>query len=372
MSSREVTYSILALLLLTSAFFFISFSDIDSMSRATTTKVSPSSHMQLPTHSVATHFVAQGSVKKLDELLRNLTNSHNSTHTPASRLVITIAVNYAYRNLALNFVCNLKRLRLHNYIVLAMDHTVFQFLAARGANVFFYTIHTHSRRRLLHVSKPMSAEDVFGSSAFLETARRKSLLVLKVLRLGYPVVFSDVDVVWINNPIPLLLQHQSDFVIQSDRSHTNQDTPLNYNLNSGFYYARSSPRTIIALQAIIKFSLAVRRSEQKAFNYVLCGAFKDHHMGPGSRIGANECTYRRGGATVIALPLDSFPNGSDGSLWSASNNFSSAHPEVVAVHANYVSGRAEKVSRIRRIGFWFHSEVAHRLDECVIPSPPKS
>lgn len=243
-----------------------------------------------------------------------------------------------------------------------MDRSVYGYLSTRGANVFFYE---ESPRRRLLAEQP---EDKFGSAAFVETSRRKSLLVLKVLRLGYSVLFSDVDVVWIKDPIPYLTPHQFDFVMQSDRHHSDLDAALNYNLNSGFYLARSSARSVTALKAIAKYAEAIRRSEQKAFNYVLCGAFKDHHAGPGLRVGAQECTYRKVGATVLALPLDSFPNGSDEDIWeSRKTPFTTAYPEVVAVHANYVEGLAKKVERIKRIGFWLHSEVSARPDGCLLP-----
>lgn len=312
-----------------------------------------------------------GSMRELEVLLLHIANVSrdspvsNATAEAQEKLVVAIAVNYAFRHLALNFVCNLKRVGVRNYVVLAMDRTVFDYLAARGANAFFYQ--TPGRRRLLEDA------DTFGSAAFVETSRRKSILVLKVLRLGYSVVFSDVDVVWVKDPIPELLKHDFDFVIQSDRAHKDQDTALNYNLNSGFYLVRSTMRSVTALKAIVKYATAIRRSEQKAFNYVLCGAFKDHHAGPGLRIGAQECTYRKGGATVLALPLEAFPNGSDESLWSnASSSFVSSHPGVVAVHANYVEGRAEKVERIKRIGYWLHSEESKRPDECLLPPKRES
>lgn len=298
---------------------------------------------------------ASGTTPHLEGLLQRVSPN-------ASRLVVAVAVNYAFRDLALNFVCNLHRLRIPNYIVLAMDRPVYRYLSAHGANVFFYE--DTPRRRLL--ADP--GGDRFGSTAFVETSRRKSLLVLKVLRLGYSVVFSDVDVVWVRDPIPHLVAHPFDFVMQSDRNHNDRDAALNYNLNSGFYLARASSRSVMALRAIVKYAVVIRRSEQKAFNYVLCGAFKDHHAGPGTRVGAQECTYRKGGATVIALPLDDFPNGSNDAIWlNRSTPFINAYPSVVAVHANYVEGMANKVDRIKRIGFWLHSEVSARPDGCLLP-----
>lgn len=235
----------------------------------------------------------------------------------------------------------------------------------------------------------------------METARRKSKLVLRLLSLGHAVLFSDIDVVWISDPLPqlqtVLHDTRADFVMQSDRS-DDAAQPLNHNLNSGFYLARSNARTITALRAVIKYSYAIRRSEQKAFNYVLCGAFKTHVGGPGKRVGDDRCLYRD--THVVVLPTASHPNGSNGSLWDrmwnetepcddahsrnsvrssrrsrASDmwmfghhyhhhhrprrrdlvqhgNFSATFPQVTVVHANYVVGRQAKVDRIRQLGYW--------------------
>lgn len=313
-----------------------------------------------------------GTVHELSMLLDKVAG--DSKNSSIGKFVITIAVNYAFRKLALNFVCNLKRLNLQNYVILSMDKAVYEYLAVRGANVFFYE-ETVQRRRLHSLpshsvlNSSAEVENVFGSSAFVETSRRKSILVLKVLRLGYSVLFSDVDVVWIRDPIPEVVRYDYDFVIQSDRKHADQDMALNYNVNSGFYLVRSTKRSVTALQAIVKYSTAIQRSEQKAFNYVLCGAFKDHHMGPGVRIGSNECLYQKVGATAKMLPLDQFPNGSDESLWmNNSAPFVDAYPNVIAVHANYIQGLAHKVDRIQNIGYWMQSDEQGRADECIVQS----
>lgn len=369
LNHRETLYALLSLSLLTLALIIISFADSSAASLNIYPPLSISSRLHPFKSWPAPHYAGSGSTKTLDILLHNITNASNITNTSNStkhKLIVTIAVNYAYRKLALNFICNLRRLNIQNYIVLAMDRAVFDYLSVRKANAFFHILEAQPRRNLLAVEHT-NPEAAFGSSAFVETSRRKSILVLKVLRLGYSVVFSDVDVVWVQNPIPSLLAHPADFVIQSDRSHLDHDRPLNYNLNSGFYLVRSSTRAINALQAIVRFSQAIRRSEQKAFNFVLCGAFKEAQSGPGLRIGTNECIFSRSGVKAEALPLETFPNGSNEELFVSSKNFVEKYPKVLAVHANYVEGRAQKIDRIRRIGFWLHVDQAVDEDGCILP-----
>lgn len=318
-----------------------------------------------------------GSVKNLKVLLASVA----AKRADGRPWVVVIAVNFAYRDFAMNFICNLNRLGITNYIALAMDRPVFDHMAKRGANVFFAK-HSHKKHHHAHanghgsedmhpdthlaggkpVVRTLADADTFGTIAFLETSRRKSLLVLKVLHLGYDVLFSDVDVVWVRNPIRRMASFPSDIVLQSDTRFSPQARPLNYNVNSGLYFARSNPRTIRAFLAIIKYSQAIRRSEQKAFNYVLCGAFKDDEGGPGMRIGRSNCIYRRAGTSVHLLSSIEFPNGSNEALWNAALKMGKLPPavesQVVAIHANYVRGSVAKKSRIEGIGFWKYDLVS--------------
>lgn len=390
LSTSESVYVFLSVCLILIVLYFIS--SIDSTSSISPLFLHTNFHHIKAKNSTifVSRFSAVGSAKQLERLVQNITSqSEKTTQGTASSLVVAVAVNYAYRKLALNFICNLKRLNITNYVALAMDRPVFDYLSQRNAHVFFHDLRhegvldnkesdfkmRRTIRRLTAVLPPKplysvagnDAPDQFGSSSFVETSRRKSLLVLRLLTLGYTVVFSDVDVVWVSNPIPRMLENSAHFVLQSDRSNALPDAPLNYNLNSGFYLARATPQTIIAMRAIIKYAHAVRRSEQKAFNFVLCGAFKDHHAGPGSRVGSTECTYSNAGTTAQALSLDEFPNGSDESLWTPSTNFSKQHPNVIVLHANYIADRERKEQRIRDVGFWFHSEESRTRDECILP-----
>lgn len=44
----------------------------------------------------------------------------------------------------------------------------------------------------------------FGTKCFQSVTKVKSRLVLKILKLGYNVLLSDVDVYWFRNPFPFL------------------------------------------------------------------------------------------------------------------------------------------------------------------------
>lgn len=57
----------------------------------------------------------------------------------------------------------------------------------------------------------------FGTECFQRVTKVKSRIVLQILKLGYNVLLSDVDVYWFNNPLPYLLSFgPGTLVAQSD------------------------------------------------------------------------------------------------------------------------------------------------------------
>ena len=53
--------------------------------------------------------------------------------------------------------------------------------------------------------KNVSIDDChFGTKCFQQVTKVKSRIVLEILRLGYNVLLSDVDVYWFGNPMPFL------------------------------------------------------------------------------------------------------------------------------------------------------------------------
>lgn len=281
--------------------------------------------------------------------------------------VTILAVNFAYRDLAANFVCGLQRLGMDKrYLVFAMDRAAFEYLRYRGVNVFYHSKGGEGENGIPMVGEKEDSVDgneddvgyAFGTEGFVKTSRRKSMLVSEVLAFGYDVLFSDVDVILLRDPHEGLRVYAEDFLIMSDALAHNETQALNYNINSGFYFVRGRARNFVAMRAFVKYSEKTRRSEQKAFNHVLCGAFKGNIAGPGWRFGSNRCFYRiMGGVTTRVLSTEEFENGSDKVLFSLSPSvFLAVAPNLRVVHVNYINGRNEKIDTMKSIGQWFYKE----------------
>jgi len=201
----------------------------------------------------------------------------------------------------------------------------------------------------------------FGSKEFVQISKRKSRVVLQILMLGYDVLFSDIDVVWLKPPWDRLSTYTGDILIQSDALF-NSGTDPNFNINSGLYFARSNHRTIEALKLIIGHGKQNKLSEQKAFNHVLCGAFKKKmNLGPGRRIGPDRCElYHKGEqVSVQVFNADEFPNGSNQVGWSSirahvrNSDTSNSYDKMYIMHANNINDTSIKIDTLMEVGLWY-------------------
>jgi hypothetical protein len=145
-----------------------------------------------------------------------------------NHLIVTGA-SYNYRDVLMNFVCNLRRLGIHDgFIVAAFDVETYQFGFVMGLPIFLYTgdgVKMYKRERM-----------EYGSEGFKSITKLKSQVVLDIIKLGYDVTWSDSDIVWLQNPLPLLSAMSSDIVVQSNAPWPEeQQSTGSLRINSGFY-----------------------------------------------------------------------------------------------------------------------------------------
>ncbi|KAF2931615.1 hypothetical protein DAI22_05g225100 [Oryza sativa Japonica Group] len=233
-----------------------------------------------------------------------------------NRSVVLAVAGASYRDMLMSWVCRLRRLRVTNFVVCALDQETYEFSVLQ---------------------------------CFQQVTKVKSRIVLKILRLGYNVLLSDVDVYWFHNPVSFLHSlGPGTFAAQSDEF--NQTGPINMprRLNSGFYYARSDDATITAMEMIVKHATNSGLSEQPSFYDILCG--KDG----ANRIGDDRCLEPSTNLTIVFLSRDMFPNGAYGGLWEKKHGVSSACRELgcVIIHNNWVNGRRKKLHRQMASGLW--------------------
>ncbi|KIZ02110.1 hypothetical protein MNEG_5845 [Monoraphidium neglectum] len=104
-------------------------------------------------------------------------------------LVVTWA-NHHYTDFALTWVYHVQQVGIKGYMVGAMDEAILITLAKRKIPTF-------------SMAAGLTTGDFgWGSKTFAKMGRKKINLIAQFLELGVNVVISDVDVLWLRNPLP--------------------------------------------------------------------------------------------------------------------------------------------------------------------------
>ncbi|ESQ28144.1 hypothetical protein EUTSA_v10018343mg [Eutrema salsugineum] len=256
-----------------------------------------------------------------------------------NRTVVLSIAGFSYKDMMMSWVCRLRRLGVPNFLVCALDEETYQFSILQGLPVFIDP----------YAPKNISFNDChFGSKCFQRVTKVKSRTVLKILKLGYNVLLSDVDVYWFRNPLPLLSSFgPSVLAAQSDEYNTTAPINRPRRLNSGFYFARSDEVTIAAMEKVVKHASTSGLSEQPSFYDTLCGEGGIH------RLGDDKCVEPETNLTVRFLDRDLFPNGAYGDLWLKEDVRAECEKKhCYVLHNNWISGRLKKLERQMMKGLW--------------------
>ena len=221
---------------------------------------------------------------------------------------------------------------------------------------------------------------VISSSNFNLIGCRKIEAVAGALSLGYDVVFSDVDIALLHDPIDFLLLPEVDYVHSVNIPCGSKfGWRFNHSMegNTGFYAVRSNPRTIRTWDLTYRAcSLTPLYDDQTMFWLILrtnlnpiasplsvCptatgGASVSSLVDPSSPLPASA-----GNNTVVSCPLDScvFSAGGLRSYETYSKlqqalrhgqRPGQGERHAVMAHANWMNGRQNKLEALRRNGLW--------------------
>jgi hypothetical protein len=166
-----------------------------------------------------------------------------------------------------------------------------------------------------------------------------------ILETGTHVWFSDVDIVFVKDPWPLLRHHHAcDYIFQTDsfgiEFHESQ-------ANSGFHVLRSNARMLGVLRrALAAAETHPSNSDQWALWDALLRT--DHVTVPplsgAEPAVATDCAEAQNLLRLCPLPSRTFAVGQHSDLVNLS--------EVVILHANWVIGRKFKFEKLSNWGVW--------------------
>ncbi|KAL4439682.1 hypothetical protein ABPG75_002683 [Micractinium tetrahymenae] len=124
--------------------------------------------------------------------------AHNNT-------VLVTWANFHYRDFVMNWVEHLRKVGCHAFIVGAMDDKLLDFLVEREVPAF-------------SMSSGLTLEDFgWGTPTFHRMGREKIHLIHSFTKMGFDVLISDVDTVWLRNPLPYMEKYpEADILTSSD------------------------------------------------------------------------------------------------------------------------------------------------------------
>ena len=224
-----------------------------------------------------------------------------------------------------NFLFFVKKSGIKNFMLIAMDEITVEFAKSRG--VTYYTF----------IDETISSEegsDSYTSSGFRHIVNQRSRIIVQILNLGYHILQSDLDVIWIKNPWPFFFKGDYDYEIQSDArvgfSETDPGAPFKEFVNSGIFYARGIPRMASFYQILIS---TIHDKPQIREQHLLNEILRDNVL---------KIRYR------VLDPI-LFPNGFQYFSRSISQR---TGVEPFCIHNNWADGFKTKRYRFRELGAW--------------------
>lgn len=175
-------------------------------------------------------------------------------------LLIISYCNYLYREIALNWVRALENLGVDNYLIFSIDEECHNFLKARGVN---------SRLHLIPDLPQKQAQGGMTRKMGVERFR----IIGSLLKEGVNVVYSDLDAVWVKNPLKILENFSEFDILSSTVRQTGAWPPLvaqkwGFTLCTGWFGFKASPSTVLFITELIDFFLNSKRPPPG--NFIVC------------------------------------------------------------------------------------------------------
>jgi len=270
-------------------------------------------------------------------------------------LVVTWA-NAHYADFAANFVNHMRRLKITNFLVGAMDKELLDILQKDKVNTWYMG------------SKGMDQNSVkadfgWGSPKFHKMGRDKIRLIRDFAKIGLDVLISDIDVVWLEDPFPYLARFPAaDMLVSTDQlRNQSQGDELEFHIcqtasNIGMMWIRSTPGTIEMTQRWLE----VIEGDPNKWDQV---AFNDLKAEGKSCAGARDkdglMQAYNGKVLMGILPVALFSNGHTFYVQHLQDRLDPGL-KPYAVHATFqYGGTPGKRHRMREAGVWLGDRTSY-------------
>ena len=254
------------------------------------------------------------------------------------RTAIVMVANEGVMDMVLNFFCSAEAsfVDAKSVIVFVGTQAYIPLIEAMGGNAIYSPALG---------SMPANAAAGYLDKTFSRMMWFKTTSVFLALNAGFDVLFQDVDLTWINNPIPYLQSLEHDVSFMDDGARTPRYTP--FFVNSGFYFMKHTPRSLFFMEKMMKCSaseIGFTHSHQSVLTRHIAEV---HHLI---------------GLRVFVLDQDQFPSGQayhEKKKYIAKIQAHTYMPYVF--HMCWTDNRDNKLVYFKEIGLWY---VTERDDVC--------
>ncbi|GJP56825.1 hypothetical protein CLOM_g15871 [Closterium sp. NIES-68] len=295
--------------------------------------------------------------------------------------VILLASSFEDREAAMNSICRLRNLGMSNYMLAALDARMYAYAFLQGIPVFMHKTPIANQSvtaAAAAAATPTSAvpfpasatqasnnTDSDDTSSASRLASVAPVLMMRILRLGYSVLWADVHTVWFSNPLPHLLSLDSNtLAVQSMEPDMHRAPNAARTIGAGLMFARPSHLSLKALGSVVAYMAAARAEageeggsmagsamegegeveEYRAFHDVLCGE------GSKLKIGKDLCRWKNG-FRVVFLDRGLFPAGTIKGIWDAPPSLGGLDRACkrlgcVAVQNSGIRGRGKRAEQL--------------------------
>jgi len=246
------------------------------------------------------------------------------------RAAVIMVANEGVMDLLLNFICsaNSAKMDVSTFIVFVGRPEYIALVENMGANAIYSASLGHM---------PKHAANGYLDKTFSRMMWFKMVSVYIAIAAGFDVLFQDVDLIWLKDPIPYLQNAPGDVSFMDDGARTPRYTPLF--VNSGFYFLKNNPKVRHFQEKLMKSAASEIGYTHSHQSVMIRHLSEAHHL------------Y---GLEILVLDLELFPSGvmyHHNKKYMAKIKAKEFTPFVF--HMCWTENRVDKVKYFKILEMWF-------------------
>ena len=250
--------------------------------------------------------------------------------TNTTRTVIVMVANEGVYDLLLNFVCSAEAVGINKKDIMV-------FVGTRNFADLVDNLGVNSLYSTALGSMPERAAGSYLDDTFSRMMWFKTTSVYLAIKCGFNVMFQDVDLVWLENPVPYLLSIDADVSFMDDGARSPRYTP--YFVNSGFFMVKNNARTQYFEEKMAKCGASEIGYTHSHQSVLIRHVSECHHFA---------------GLSVYVLDRELFPSGQayhENKPFIKRIQARSYKPFVF--HMCWTTNRVDKLKYFKDIGLWY-------------------